>query len=81
MTYGYEERVWEGETCSRCGKELHGESSMLDDQYFCSEECLGQYLVEKYEDDIEWLDFITQGEIDERMREIYADQMKDRGTW
>lgn len=81
MTYGYEERVWEGETCCRCGKELHGESSMLDDQYFCSEECLGQYLVEKYEDDIEWLDFITQGEIDERMREIYADQMKDRGTW
>lgn len=81
MTYGPEERVWEGETCCRCGKELHGESSMLDDQYFCSEACLGEYLIEKYEDDIEWVDFINQGEIDERMREIYADQMKDKGAW
>lgn len=78
MTYGPEERILDGETCSRCGKPLHHECSMLDDQYFCSDECLGAYLIEKYEDDIYWVDFITQGEIDERLREIHDDQMRDR---
>lgn len=79
MTYGYEEKVWEGETCCRCGKELHGKSSMLDDQYFCSEECLGEYLIEKYEDDIEWLDFTTEEEVRQRMLEDKYDAMRDGG--
>ena len=47
MTYGPEERVWEGETCFHCGKDLHGEAIQYGDMYFCSEECFGAHLIEE----------------------------------
>ena len=78
MTYGPEERIWNGETCFHCGHDIHGEAAQYKDMYFCSEECLGAHLIEEHEDDIEWIDFVTQGEINERMREIHDDQMRDR---
>lgn len=78
MTYGPEERVWEGETCFHCGKDLRHESSSYNGNYFCSDYCLGAYLIEEHEDEIDWIDFITQEEIDERMREIHDDQMRDQ---
>ena len=47
MTYGPEERVWEGETCFHCGKDLHGEAIQYGDMYFCSEEFFGAHLIEE----------------------------------
>lgn len=78
MTYGPEELIWDGETCFHCGKDLHGKAIQYKDMYFCSEECFGAHLVEEHEDDVDYVDFITQGEIDERMREIHDDQMRDK---
>ena len=69
MTYGPEERVWKGETCHICGRELHGECSKLDEKYFCGEGCLGAYLLMKYEDDIQWVDFITEEALRDRWQE------------
>lgn len=65
------EKVWNGETCDVCGRRLRRDSSSYDDNYFCSNKCLGEYLVEKLDDEIEWLDFITQEALDERMREMW----------
>lgn len=71
MTFGPEEIIWNGETCHICGRRLHRECTKLDEKYFCCEECLGAYLVEKYEEVVSWVDFKTQEEIDERMREAW----------
>ena len=76
MTYGPEEIVWNGETCFHCGRDLKKESARYGDMYFCSEDCLGAHLIEEHEDDIDWVDFITEEELDERMREIHDDQMR-----
>lgn len=69
MTYGPEERVWDGETCYRCGKDLKHESSSIDGHYFCSDYCLGAYLIDKHEDEIEWIDFITEEALRDRWQE------------
>jgi hypothetical protein len=69
MTYGPEERVWDGETCFHCGKDLKRESSSIDEHYFCSDYCLGAYLIEKHEDEIKWIDFITEEALKDRWRE------------
>lgn len=69
MTYGPEERVWKGEICFHCGKDLRRECSSMDGNYFCSDHCLGAYLIEKHEDDITWIDFITQEALNARMWE------------
>ena len=69
MTYGPEERVWDGETCFHCGKDLKHESSSIDGKYFCSDYCLGAYLIEKHEDEIKWIDFITEEALKDRWRE------------
>lgn len=74
MTFGYTEQVWNGETCHMCGHKLHRECSKLDDKYFCCEECLGLYLVDKYEDSITWLDFKDPEEIEARMLEDKYDE-------
>ena len=78
MTYGPAERVWNGEICFHCGKDLKRESSSIDGNYFCSDYCLGAYLVEKYEDEIEWIDFITEEALRDRELEDHYDQM---GYW
>lgn len=78
MMFGPEERIWEGETCFQCGRNIHKGAAQYKEKYFCSDECLGAHLIEEHEDDIDWIDFITQGEFDERMREIHDDQMRDR---
>ena len=69
MTYGPEERVWDGETCFHCGKDLKHESSSIDGHYFCSDYCLGAYLIDKHEDEIKWIDFITEEAQKDRWRE------------
>lgn len=75
------EIVWDGEMCHNCGRELHGECSMLDDSYFCSEACLGAYLVEKYEEEIEWVEFVHPEDVYAREREDWDDSMKDRDKY
>lgn len=77
MTYGPKRIVWSGETCHNCGHDLHGECSMLDDSYFCSESCLGAYLVEKYEEEVEWVDFRYPEEEDAAAREDWDDSIND----
>lgn len=79
MTFGYKQIVWDGETCFHCGKDLHGECSQLDDMYFCSEACLGAYLIEANEDDINWIDFITPEEYKQQALEDHYDRMHDGG--
>lgn len=74
MTYGPEERVWRGEICFHCGKGLRRECSSMDGNYFCSDHCLGAYLIEKHEDDITWIDFITQEALNARMWEDKYDR-------
>ena len=76
MTFGNKEIVWDGETCFHCGKDLHGEAAQYSDMFFCSEHCLGAHLIEENEDEIGWVDFVTQDQIDERMREIHDEQMR-----
>lgn len=78
MTYGYQEIEFDGQTCWNCGKDLHGESAMLDDNCFCSERCLGAYLIEKYDDVIQWVDVKTTEEIRQRQLEDYNDQKRDK---
>lgn len=78
MTFGNKEIVWDGEMCFHCGKDLHGEAAQYGDMFFCSERCLGAHLIEENEDEIDWVDFVTQEQIDERMREIHYDQMRDK---
>lgn len=63
MTYGYKLKIWDGECCEMCAKPLSRECSHYDGKYFCSDSCLGQYLVEKIDDEIEWVDFRTLDEI------------------
>ena len=72
-----ERKEWEGETCAQCGKDVSHETFVMDEQYFCCEECLGAYLVEKYEEDYEVVDFWTKGELLEEQREIHDDQERD----
>lgn len=79
MTFGNKEIVWDGEMCFHCGKDLHGEAAQYGDMFFCSERCLGAHLIEENEDEIGWVDFVTQDQIDERMREIHDEQMNDGG--
>ena len=69
MTFGSRLRVWEGQTCYCCHRDLHGECASYDDHYFCSDKCLGEYLVDKLDDEIEWVDFRPQEEIDEAEQE------------
>lgn len=69
MSFGPEERIWKGETCWHCGKDLKRESSYYDGNYFCSDHCLGAYLVEKHEEEVEWIDFITEEALKERWLE------------
>lgn len=78
MTYGPEERVWDGEICFHCGKDLKHESSSYDGNYFCSDYCLGAYLIEKHEDEIEWIDFVTEEALRDRALEDKYDRM---GAW
>ena len=75
MTYGPEERVWNGETCFHCGKDLKHESSSYNGNYFCSDYCLGAYLIEQHEDEIEWIDFITEEALRDRALEDKYDRM------
>lgn len=72
------EIVWNGETCRNCGRDLHRECLKLDDCYFCSESCLGAYLVEKYEEEVEWVEFVYPEEVNAREREAWDDSMRDR---
>lgn len=72
------EIVWNGEYCNTCKALCHHECSTYDGLYFCSDKCLGEYLVEKFEDEIEWVDFITQEALNEREREAWDDSMRDR---
>lgn len=69
MTYGSRLRAWEGEVCYCCHRDLYGECASYDDHYFCSDKCLGEYLVDKLDDEIEWVDFRPKEEIDEAERE------------
>lgn len=69
MTYGPEERVWVGETCYHCGKNVKKGASSYDGNYFCSDYCLGAYLIEKHEDEIKWIDFITEEALRDRWQE------------
>ena len=78
MTFGYKQIIWDGETCFHCGKNCHGECSQLDDMYFCSEECLGAHLIEEHEEDITWIDFITEEALRDRELEDKYDRM---GGW
>lgn len=76
-----EEIVLDNEECYQCGNPIHGECMKYDDNFFCCEKCLGSYLIEKNEDYIEWLDVITQAEMDAREYEDHYDQMTDGGFW
>lgn len=72
MTYGMEQIVSKGEECCMCHKILKGESSIYDGQLFCSDKCLGKYMIGKHEDDIEYVKFIDEIEYELAEREKAA---------
>ena len=57
-------RVWDGECCDQCGKSLKGANDVYsyEGHLFCSKECFGEYLAEKYEGDTEAVEFISWAE-------------------
>ena len=73
MTFGSRLKVWEGEMCHCCHKDLSGECASYDDHYFCSTECLGEYLVDKLDDEIEWVNFQNKEDIDMADQERWAE--------
>lgn len=73
MTFGSRLKEWEGQTCYCCHRDLHGECASYDDHYFCSNSCLGEYLVDKLDDEIAWVNFQYKEDIDMADQERWAE--------